>query len=36
MARMKDDHLIIQFLSIHLVEGARDRLENLPSDTIHD
>jgi hypothetical protein len=36
MARIKDDHLIIQFLPIHLAKGARASLKHLPIDTIHD
>lgn len=36
MEGIKDDCLIIQFLDIHLAEGARDRLEHLPVGTIHD
>jgi hypothetical protein len=36
MVGIKDDHLIIQFLPIHLAEGARAWLEHLPAGTIHD
>jgi hypothetical protein len=36
MVGIKDDFLIIQFLPIHLTEGARDWLEHLPTETIHD
>jgi hypothetical protein len=36
MVGIKDDHLVIQFLTIHLVEGARAWLEHLPVGTIHD
>lgn len=36
MVGIKDDYLIIQFLPIHLMEGARAWLGHLPSDTIHD
>jgi hypothetical protein len=36
MVKIKDDHPIIYFLSIHLEEGARVWLEHLPADTIHD
>lgn len=35
-AGIKDDYLIIHFLPIHLVEGARVRLRHLPDGTIHD
>jgi hypothetical protein len=35
MAGIKDDHPIIQFLPIHLVEGARAWIEHLPARTIH-
>jgi hypothetical protein len=36
MSGIKDDCLIIQFLSIHLVERARAWLEHLPTRTIRD
>lgn len=36
MVGIKGDHLIIQYLPIHLAEGARAWLEHLPSGTIHD
>jgi hypothetical protein len=36
MAGIKDDHLIIQFLPIHLTEGVRAWLEHLLAGTIHD
>jgi hypothetical protein len=36
MAGIKDDHLIIQFLPIHLAEGTRVWLEHLSNGTIHD
>jgi hypothetical protein len=32
----KDDHLIFQFLPIHLAERVRAWLEHLPASTIHD
>jgi hypothetical protein len=35
MVGIKDDHLMIQFLPIHLAEGARAWLEHLPASTIH-
>jgi hypothetical protein len=35
MAGIKDDDLVIQFLPVHLAEGARAWLENLHADTIH-
>lgn len=36
MEGTKDDPLIIQFLPIHLVEGARAWLEHMPSNIIND
>jgi hypothetical protein len=36
IAGIKDDHLVIQFLPTHLVEGARAWLKHLPADTIRD
>lgn len=36
MAGIKNDHLIIQFLPIHLAEGTRAWLKHLSSGTIHD
>jgi hypothetical protein len=36
VAGIKDDCLILQFLPIHLEEGARAWLEHLPVKTIHD
>lgn len=34
MARINDDYLIIQFLPIHIAEGARAWLEHLPLGTV--
>jgi hypothetical protein len=36
MVGIKDEHLVIQFLPVHLAEGARASLEHLPASTIHD
>lgn len=36
MVRIKDDYLIILFISIHLAEGARAWLEHLPVEIVHD
>jgi hypothetical protein len=36
MAGIKDDHLVIQFLPVHLAEGARAWLVHLSVSTIHD
>lgn len=34
MAGIKDDHLITQFLPVHLAKGVRVWLEHFPSGTI--
>lgn len=36
MVGIKDDHLVIQFLLVHLTEGVTAWLEHLPAGTIHD
>jgi hypothetical protein len=36
MVGIKDDHLVIQFLPVHLAEGPRAWLEYQPASTIHE